>query len=148
MSWAPETGTIQLQGLHHVGVVVRDVRATTQMLSAVWNLGEPIVVDFSPGADDLTVGDPFSLTLAFVALGPVTIEMIEPSHDGSIWANFLADRGEGMHHFAYDVSNFDEITDVFLDKGHRPLVAGLFEGKRWNYFELNPGGMVVELRDA
>ncbi len=40
------------------------------------------------------------------------------------------------------------MVDLLTAQGHTLLVAGLFAGSRWSYFDMNPGGTVIELRDS
>ena len=51
---------------------------------------------------------PVSLKIAFGALGGVVVELLQPLDDRSPHAAFLAERGEGMHHLAFVVTDFDE----------------------------------------
>lgn len=144
MPWPLPEGPVQLSNLHHVGVAVTDVDATTRFLASIWNVGTPEPFDYAPTQDDLLVGEPYAIRIAFVKLGDVTLELIQPLDDRSIWSQFVADKGEGVHHIAFGVSNYDELVAAFTAGGN-PMIAGaVYEGWRWSYFDSNPGGLVVE----
>jgi catechol 2,3-dioxygenase-like lactoylglutathione lyase family enzyme len=147
MSWTLENGIAQLSNLSHVGVAVKDAEATAKLLSSIWNIGTPAVFDYWPKEDELIAGEPFGVRLVFIKFGPLTIELLEPLDDRSIWAKFIAEKGEGIHHLAFGVSNYDEMVETLQGQGHPLLVAAVFEGCRWCYFDTSPGGAVIEFRE-
>lgn len=147
MAWKLEDGPFQLANLSHIGIAVRDAEKTVQALSKIWNLGNPDVFDYEPKADELFVGQSFKARLVWFQLGPVRIELLQPLDDRSIWSTFIAEKGEGIHHFAFGVTNYDEMVEKFKALGHTMLVSAIFNGDRWCYFEMFPGGTVIELRE-
>jgi catechol 2,3-dioxygenase-like lactoylglutathione lyase family enzyme len=138
---------MQLSNLSHVGIAVKDAEKTAQLLSSIWNVGTPEVFDYWPKADELIAGEPFGVRLVFIKFGPLTLELLEPLDDKSIWSTFIAEKGEGIHHFAFGVSNYDEMVEKLQSQGHPFLVAAVFEGCRWCYFDTSPGGIVIEFRE-
>lgn len=147
MPWTLGNGIAQLSNLSHVGVAVKDAEATAKLLSSIWNIGQPEVFDYWPKEDELIAGEPFGVRLVFIKFGPLTIELLEPLDDKSIWSKFIAEKGEGIHHFALGVSNYDEMVETLQAQGHPLLVAAVFEGCRWCYFDTSPGGTVIEFRE-
>ena len=147
MTWTLGNGVAQLTNLSHVGIAVKDAEATAKFLSSVWNIGTPEVFDYWPKEDELIAGEPFGVRLVFIKFGPLTLELLEPLDDKSIWSKFIAEKGEGIHHFALGVSNYDEMVETFQAQGHPLLVAAVFEGCRWCYFDTSPGGTVIEFRE-
>jgi 4-hydroxyphenylpyruvate dioxygenase-like putative hemolysin len=146
-AWKLENGTAQLTNLSHVGIAVKDAEKTAQLLSSIWNIGTPEVFDYRPDEADLLAGEPFGVRLVFIKFGPLTLELLEPLDDRSIWAKFIAEKGEGIHHLAFGVSNYDEMVETLQAQGHPLLVAAVFEGCRWCYFDTSPGGTVIEFRE-
>jgi hypothetical protein len=141
-------GNIPLTNLSHLGVAVKDAEATIEkVISPIWDIGTPEVSDYYPKADELIVGEPFAVKLVFIKFGTHTIELLQPLDDKSIWSKFIKEKGEGIHHIAYGVSNYDEMVDTMTKQGHTMLVAAVFQGCRWCYFDTQPGGMVVEFRE-
>lgn len=142
-----KSGTAQLTNLSHVGIAVKNAEETVKWMSSVWNIGKPEVFDYWPKAEDIAFGEPFGARLVWIKFGPLTFELLEPLDDKSVWAQFIAEKGEGIHHVAFGVSNYEEMVAKFKTQGQRLLVDAVFEGCRWCYFEVSPGGAVIELRE-
>ena len=147
MNWNLENGIGQLANLSHVGIAVKDAEATTKLLSSIWNIGKPDIFDYEPKPDELFFGKPFRVRLVWIKFGPLTLELLQPLDDRSIWSKFISEKGEGIHHVALGVSNYDEMVDVLKKQGHPLLVSAVFNGERWCYFDTAPGGFVIELRE-
>lgn len=142
----------RLPGLFHIGWVVRDCAAAQAELSAVLGAG-PFVSAGEMRFDQALVHGkltPFSLRIAFGALAGILLELLEPLDDSSPHAAFLAERGEGMHHLAFLVTDFDE--QLAAVRGTRPEAELLIDGTgpgnpvRWAYVEGSAArGTVIEL---
>jgi methylmalonyl-CoA/ethylmalonyl-CoA epimerase len=141
-----------LPGLFHIGWVVRDCDATQQELTARLGAG-PFVSPGEARFDHTLVHGtpvPFSLRIAFGALGGVLLELLEPLDDRSPHAEFLAARGEGMHHLAFLVPDFDEQLAAVraADPATQLLIDGTGPGNpvRWVYLDGSAAhGTVIEL---
>jgi methylmalonyl-CoA/ethylmalonyl-CoA epimerase len=147
MIWQLGNGSAQLTNLSHVGVAVKNAEDTAKLLSSIWNIGDPEVFDYYPQPEDMIAGKPFAVRLVFIKFGPLTFELLEPLDDKSIWSRFIDEKGEGIHHVAFGVSNYDEMVETFTAQGHPLLVAAVFNGCRWCYFDTSPGGTVIEFRE-
>ena len=142
-----ESYGIALTNLSHIGVAVQDTEKTLSFLSSIWDIGNQVTNDYQPSSEDLIVGEQFRARLTLIKFGPVFIELLQPMDDKSIWARFIKKNGEGIHHFAFGVSNYDEMVNALKKQGHELLVAAVYQGERWCYFNTSPGGMVIELRE-
>lgn len=147
MTWKLENGDIELMNLSHVGIAVENAEKTAKLLSSIWNIGSPEVFDYRPQPDDMIAGEAFGVRLVFIKFGPLTLELLEPLDDKSIWSRFIAEKGEGIHHVAFGVSNYDAMVEKLERQGHPLLVAAVFNGCRWCYFDTSPGGTVIEFRE-
>ena len=141
------TGNAPLTNLSHLGIAVKDAEKTVEFISSVWDIGTPEVVDYEPKAEELIMGEPFKVRLVFIKFGTHPIELLQPLDDKSIWAKFIATKGEGIHHIAYGVSNYDDMVSKLDAQGHPLLVAASFQGCRWCYYDTSPGGMIIEFRE-
>jgi methylmalonyl-CoA/ethylmalonyl-CoA epimerase len=56
---------------------------------------------------------------AFITVGDVHIELLEPTGQDSPVAKFLEKRGEGMHHIAYEVEDVQKAIDSLKSEGLR-----------------------------
>ena len=147
MNWNLDVGNVQLTNLSHVGIAVKDAEKTARWLYTIWNIGTPEVFDYEPKKEELFVGEPFKVRLVFIKFGAFPIELLQPLDNKSIWSKFIAEKGEGIHHVALGVSNYDEMVTKLQKQKHPLLVSAIFNGERWCYFDTNPGGMVVEFRE-
>lgn len=78
--------------LHHVGIVVSDLRAAAAQYGALgFGDGERFDVPHQ------------AVTAIVFRAGPGYVELIQPTDPDGPIARFLAKRGEGMHHVAYAV---------------------------------------------
>ena len=98
-----------LKKINHIAIAVKDVEASSRLFSEV--------LGFSGGG--IEVFDNFEVKVAFFAIGDVKIELVEPLNpDGGV-AKFLAKRGEGIHHIAFEVDDVAAALDHYKSKGVR-----------------------------
>ena len=72
-------------------------------------------------------------------------EPIEPLDEESVYARFLAEKGEGVHHVAVATPNFDE-TVAQADRGNGVILSGEFGGARVAYLETDRDlGVIIEI---
>jgi methylmalonyl-CoA/ethylmalonyl-CoA epimerase len=143
----------RLGELFHIGWVVRDCAAAQEELSARLGAGPFLSMGDASAFDQTLVHGkpvPFSLKIAFGQLGGVLLELLEPLDDRSPHAEFLAERGEGMHHLAYVVPDLDDqLAEIrAADPAAHLLVDGTGPGNpfRWAYVDGgNAHGTVIEL---
>jgi methylmalonyl-CoA/ethylmalonyl-CoA epimerase len=74
-----------------------------------------------------------SWRLAVTMVGHVMWELIEPLDDQSVYARFLAEKGEGVHHIAVATPNFDETVAAQVERGNDLLLSREFSGMRVAY---------------
>ena len=75
-------------------------------------------------------------------------ELIEPVDGPSIYKEFLADHGEGLHHLLveHDGTDFEGAIETFTERGCPPLMEGRFGDIRFVYVETEgPLKTVLEL---
>jgi hypothetical protein len=137
---------------NHIGVVVENAEKTSKFLSSMCGLGSWSAFKYSPGKDDLILGEPFGLNIAVAKWGATVIELLQPLTSGSVWSNFLETNGEGLHHLALTVTNYDDMVLGLKQQGASMLVSGhapsQFNGRPWCYFDTKPGGLIIEFMDS
>lgn len=136
---------IALPSLTHIGIVVKDVVKTSKLLSSLLGIGPWKIDETAPKKEELIVGEPFRLKLAFGNLRETELELLQPLEGDSVWSQFIETNGEGVHHLCFTVPNWDEMVSKFRAEGGKMIVGGIYKGKRWCYFDTKPGGTVVEL---
>jgi methylmalonyl-CoA/ethylmalonyl-CoA epimerase len=132
-----------------LGIVVRDLEATMRRYVDDYGVGPWEVYEFNPGnAEDFReYGQPVerSWRLAVATVGQVQWELIEPLDAESVYARFLAEKGEGVHHVAVATPNFDE-TVAQATRGNGVILSGEFAGARVAYLETDRDlGVVIEI---
>ena len=95
-----------------VGLVVKDLEKSIEKYTAIMGIGPWKVYQLDKNSlKDVTVyGKPGELTMkvGFANIGNVQIELIQPLEHGGIYADFLETHGEGLHHIACAVDDYDE----------------------------------------
>lgn len=136
-----------------VGVVVRDLDQSMAALTAVFGIGPFRVVECPPpGREDrqFHCGQParFRTRQAFADLGSVELELIQPLEGQTIWSDFLAERGPGIHHIRFNVPDEKALTSYLGGKGIGKTQegAGIREGSYWvNYDTEKRIGFIIEI---
>jgi methylmalonyl-CoA/ethylmalonyl-CoA epimerase len=151
----PDTGTL-LRGFRNavqIGVVVRDIEKSMRELTALFGIGPFRVIDCPPaGREDRQFKDGrlirFHTRQAFADMGSVELELIQPIEGPTIWADFMATHGPGIHHIRFNTENLEEVIGA-LDKVGVAITqegAGIREGTRWVNFDTEDRvGFTVEV---
>ena len=99
-------GTVQL------GIVVHDLEATVRRYEDDYGIGpwRFARIDLGDANNYREHGRPVerSNRIAIATVGRVMWELIEPLDEEGIYARFLAEKGEGVHHVAVATPDFDE----------------------------------------
>ena len=95
-----------------LGIVVRDLEATVRRYVDDYGIGpwEFARIDLGDANDYREHGEPAerSNRIAMATVGGVMWELIEPLDEDGIYARFLAEKGEGVHHVAVATPDFGE----------------------------------------
>ncbi len=97
------------RAIDHIGVVVRNLEASSRMYSEL--LGAEEVA-----REDLPEHGVSALALRY---GHSLVELISPTSTGTGVARFLETRGEGLHHVAYRVENVRDELERLKGSGVR-----------------------------
>jgi len=86
------------------------------------------------------------LRLGDGGMGGVGFELIQPLKGESIYDEFLAEKGEGVHHLAFLVDDLDKEIAEMTERGFKVLQTGARPQGKWAYFDTDKiGGCVIEL---
>ena len=95
-------------------------------------------------------GEPaeFAFRLALAMVGSTQFELIQPLDDRSMYAEFLAEKGEGLHHIALGVPNYDDaLVTVRSERAARAPERPL-QRRRFAYVSTDEDlGFITELLD-
>lgn len=133
-----------------IGIVVRDLEATMRKYVDDYGIGPWDIYEFGAGnASDLHEhGKPVERAwrLAATMVGQVQWELIQPLDDQSVYARFLAEKGEGVHHIAVATPSFDEAVAAQSEKGSDLVLSGEFSGIRVAYLATDRElGVITEI---
>ncbi len=128
-----------INGISQIGLVVRDCMATAKTYEDDYGIGPWQVIDMGPDTvENMTIRDqpePYAMRVATCYIGSVMIELVEPMDDKSIYAEFLKDHGEGIHHVHFDVADYGGAHDFFKEKCQGSLQGGTINGLQYAYFD-------------
>ena len=89
-----------LKQIDHIGIVVRNLEQSLEKYEKLFQVKATHIEDRGE----------LSLRMAFIPMGGVMVELIEPLTPGKgRLGELLEKRGEGFDHIAYRVDNLDEI---------------------------------------
>ena len=141
--------------LDQIGIVVHDLYSVTQELTRLFGIGPFRIFEWPlEGVDPQATyhGQPasFRLLLAFVTVGKIQIEIVQPLEGQNIYSDFLRDHGPGLHHFRLTIPGFEQGVAALIGAGIENIASGsgVHVGSKWAYFDTTRqlGGVVVELR--
>ena len=132
-----------------IGLVVKDIDKAIETYSKIFGLPKPSVsIAGGPDADATYRGEPTNARakLAFFKLGQVDLELIEPIGEGSVWQEILDERGECVHHIAFQVKGTDNVTNFLADYNMPVIQQGHYPGGMYTYVDSEPVlGVMLEL---
>jgi methylmalonyl-CoA epimerase len=99
-----------IKKVHHIAVAVKDLDRSLAIYTNVLGLQGKV----------LEMGS-YSVKLAFLQVGDVLVEFIQPTSDDDPlgFAEFLRKNGEGFHHMAYEVEDIENAMDILRENGIR-----------------------------
>ncbi|MFT4562307.1 MAG: methylmalonyl-CoA/ethylmalonyl-CoA epimerase [Gammaproteobacteria bacterium] len=99
---------MDIRRITEVGVAVRNLDQATQLFVDLFNADCGEVIEVRQ----------YSMRFRMCRIGKVDFELMEPTSDTGVIADFLAKRGEGLHHVAFAV---DDIDDTMATLGRKQV---------------------------
>jgi methylmalonyl-CoA/ethylmalonyl-CoA epimerase len=111
---------VAARGIHHLGVAVEDLETALATYERL----------FGAEVEHRATVEDQGVRAASLCVGSGRVELLEPLGEDTPVGRFLAKRGPGMHHVAYEVSDLEATLDELARAGaelidERPR-AGLF----------------------
>ena len=140
--------------ISQIGIIVRDLVAGMDHYGALMGLGPwRVHVSSAPPIRCTYEGREvsYSARIAMARAGSILVELIQPLEGESTYHDFLAEHGEGLHHFAVDVSDMDQACRPFTEQGIGVLQSGEGGGEskdgRYVYLDTRATlGAILEFR--
>ncbi|HXY84366.1 MAG TPA: methylmalonyl-CoA epimerase [Gaiellaceae bacterium] len=98
---------MEMGGIHHVGVAVEDLASALATYERL----------FGATVEDRATVQEQGVEAAVVRVGPDRVELLEPLGVDTPVGRFLASRGPGMHHLAYEVEDVAVAMAGLADAG-------------------------------
>lgn len=125
--------------IEHIGIAVKDLAASEDLFSKLLNV--------SPYKQETVETE--GVTTSFFQQGESKIELLEATNPDSPIAQFLARRGEGIHHIAFETEDIVAEMQRLKDEGFVPLQEQPRRGadRKWVAFfhPKSTNGVLIEL---
>ncbi|MFQ3212766.1 MAG: methylmalonyl-CoA/ethylmalonyl-CoA epimerase [Marivirga sp.] len=83
--------------VEHIGIAVKDIKKSNDLFTKLFNK--------APYKEEAVESE--GVTTSFFQMGESKIELLEATSENSPIAKFLAKKGEGIHHIAYEVADIE-----------------------------------------
>ena len=144
---------LQLKRLVQIGIVVADRDQTTKLLTSLFGIGPFRLVEWPDRAESKYyyrgVEEQIRIKQAFIQLGDVEVELIQPLEGNNGYQHFLDQTGGGIHHILFEVNDIDPVLEELGKAGVSVLQAGtgIRPGTRWALLDTQKMlGFLIELR--
>ena len=97
-----------IKKISHIGIAVKDINKALAFYESLDLKLEAIEVVESQ-----------KVKVAFIPVGDVRIELLEPTSEDSKISKFIQRKGEGIHHIAFGTDNLQERLDQIKKSGIR-----------------------------
>jgi catechol 2,3-dioxygenase-like lactoylglutathione lyase family enzyme len=150
----PSTPIEFFKNFAQIGIVVKDLDQTIRVLTEVFGLGPFRTITYPPPDRPNIMrqykGKPgnFSYRQAFTSLGAVELELIQPLEGESVWSDFLAEHGQGIHHIRFNIDELPPVVEHLAQNGIEigQTGAGLRPGSQWAVFDTERlAGFAIEV---
>ncbi|MEX1000838.1 MAG: methylmalonyl-CoA epimerase [Crocinitomicaceae bacterium] len=125
--------------LEHIGIAVKELEASNKLFEILFD---------SPHYKTEEVASE-GVTTSFFQLGNTKVELLEASSESSAIAKFIAKKGEGVHHLAFEVQDIDFEIDRLSKAGFQLIHETPKEGadnKRIAFLHpKSTNGVLIEL---
>jgi methylmalonyl-CoA epimerase len=132
---------LRIGKIHHVAIIVRDLEAVLDLYRD--KLGLTVETVISIPYDRVTIG--------FLPVGEVKIELVQPDDDTTGAAKFLESKGEGFHHVCFEVPDIQAALDRLAEDGLQLIDRTARKGAEGPVAFVHPKschGVLVELIEA
>lgn len=133
-----------------IGILVNDIEETSAAYANFFGVEKPQWI--WTGTPDIAQTEyegkstEARAKLAFLDMGSLQLELIEPDENPSIWRECLDKNGEGVHHIAFVVEGMKDKI-MLMNQNQMPLLQkGEYTGGRYAYMDtLKDLKVIVEL---
>ena len=95
--------------IEHIGIAVKDIEASNELFKTLFNKPSYKMEEVESEG----------VKTSFFKLGESKIELLQATNENSAIAKFIAKKGEGMHHIAFEVENIEFEIDRLQKEGFK-----------------------------
>ena len=135
-----------------ISIVVGDLERTMRTYVEEYGIGPWEIYEFNPDTVAQMVKHEapaeYAMRIAVTMVGSVQWELVQPLDEASIYAEFLATKGEGLHHVAVGGSPYRDELAAMRAKGRKVLQGGIYNGVTFAYLSTDEDlGVITEIFD-
>jgi 4-hydroxyphenylpyruvate dioxygenase-like putative hemolysin len=142
-------------GILQIGIVVRNLNHAVARYETLlgwkdWNFNA-VDTRAGKGRRFTSGGAPVEVRarIAWMAVGTIEIELIEPQDEDSIYAEFIRDRGPGLHHVMLATEDYAASLADFEQGGCDVVTSGELQQTRFALLDtVEDLGMLIELAEG
>jgi methylmalonyl-CoA/ethylmalonyl-CoA epimerase len=139
--------------ISHIGLIVRDIERSADRWAKLLGVERPKahMTDPLEKTNARFRGEPTQAQakLAFLPMGDIKVELIEPVGGPSTWKEFLDRKGEGIHHIGVNVKDSQRDAELFATRGMGIIQRGEFTGGCYTYLDTEQMlGITLELIES
>ena len=141
---------IELKQVFQVCVVVKDIQKSVEQYWNIFGIGPWQIHTFQPpDLFDTTLHgkpEPYTMKIAAARVGNIQWELIQPLTGRSSYHEFLEEKGEGLHHVAVAVEDFDKTVAALERHGIGTVMTGEYRESTYAYLDTGPAlGFIAEI---
>lgn len=122
-----------------IAFIVSDVQAAAEKYARLFGIETP-QVSMSDGyekAQTVFMGkpSPARCKMAFIDLDNIQLEFIEPDENDSDWKRSLEEKGNSLHHIAFEVKDMKKQIKSLEEDGAQCIQKGEYPGGRYAFMD-------------
>ncbi len=111
-------GEIDIPRFNQIGIWVHNLDRAVDYYTSIFGVGPFNVHDFEPEKHWYYESpSPLKMRLAKAAWGAVELELIKPVAGESIHKDRIREKGEGLGHLGFKISDYEAAFDAFVNAG-------------------------------
>ena len=140
--------TFRLPKIYQLGYVVADVEKAARHYESAFGIGPFVGPVTVPMKKAVFMGRTVSTKIktVFAKSGDIQIELIQPLDSENPYTEFLAKKGDGIHHLGFKVDDIEQAKAELAKKGMQPFFSGDLVVMKFAYYDTTQfGGLAMEL---
>lgn len=130
---------VKVKAITQVSLVVKDIQDTMTNYWNILGIGPWNIWEVAPpfAHDFMYKSKPANVTakVGYAMAGEIQIELIEPVSGKSLYNDFIAKHGEGLHHLRFLVDDIDKTTEIMNKEGFPTLMSGGLSDGGFAYYD-------------